>query len=382
MEKNSLPTGWTEFDFLELIDYKGGSQPPKKEFIYEERDGYIRLLQIRDFGENPLPTYVPDSKILKKCKADDLLIARYGGSSSNDSLGRICTGLEGAYNVALAKVIFDEEKLVKKFVKYLLQGHWFNDRLRSLSRSCQTGFNRSDLQDLYLPLPPPEEQNRIANQLEYFLGKAGSIVEEIKMIPESIKRLRNSILVAALKGELTKIWRERNISEISKDSNQPPEIHDYKINDDLKKDSEIPQYWSWKAIGNIAECRRGRFSHRPRNEPRFYGGRYPFIQIGDLPREGGFITSHKQTLNDEGLKISKLFPSGTIAIAIVGATIANTGILKYETCFPDSLVGIESGDEATNRFIEYYLRLEKENFRKISYASGGQPNIKLETINT
>jgi type I restriction enzyme, S subunit len=70
-----------------------------------------------------------------------------------------------------------------------------------------------------------------------------------------------------------------------------------------------------------------------------------------------------------------------VAVAIVGATIGNTGILDYEMCFPDSLIGIETGFEAGNRFLEYYFRFQKEKLRSISYASGGQPNIKLETLN-
>src|SRR3989338_11585978 len=98
--ENNLPKGWTLKKMLEVVDYEGGSQPPKKQFIYQPKKGYVRLLQIRDFGKNPFPTYIHDNKKLKKAKKDDLLLARYGGASASDSLGRICTGLDGAYNVA------------------------------------------------------------------------------------------------------------------------------------------------------------------------------------------------------------------------------------------------------------------------------------------
>jgi len=80
-------------------------------------------------------------------------------------------------------------------------------------------------------------------------------------------------------------------------------------------------------IGNYAQLSRGRFSIRPRNNPQYYTGSYPFIQIGDLPKEGGYVNEHKQTLNEKGLKVSKEFEKDTIAIAIVGATIGNTGPL-------------------------------------------------------
>jgi type I restriction enzyme S subunit len=76
-----------------------------------------------------------------------------------------------------------------------------------------------------------------------------------------------------------------------------------------------------------------------------------------------------------------MFPKETVVIAIVGATIANTGILAYDMCFTDSMVGINKDDIDLNCYIDYYLRIEKENFRQLSYAGGGQPNIKLELLN-
>lgn len=100
---------------MDILDIQGGTQPPKKEFIYKEKKDYIRLLQIRDFGDRPLPTFIPYTNNLKTCNKDDVLIGRYGAS-----VGRICTGMEGAYNVALAKAIAPEG-ISKRFLFYLLK---------------------------------------------------------------------------------------------------------------------------------------------------------------------------------------------------------------------------------------------------------------------
>lgn len=201
--KNSLPKGWVWFNMLDVIDYEGGSQPPKKVFIYMPKEGYVRLIQIRDFGEKPFPTYIPDSRRLKKVTESDLLIARYGGASANDSLGRICSGLNGAYNVALAKVIFPEKYMDRAFVKYLLMGPWFKERLWSLSRSCQTGFNRDDLHNLLLPLAPLSEQHRIACRLDALFEKIETNRQRLARIPQILKRFRQKVLNAAVTGELT-----------------------------------------------------------------------------------------------------------------------------------------------------------------------------------
>lgn len=95
---NGLPAGWMWTDLGSILDFKGGSQPPKSTYIYAPNKGYIRLLQIRDFGDNEVPTFIKKEFASKICVSKDVLIARYGAS-----LGRILTGMNGAYNVAMSK---------------------------------------------------------------------------------------------------------------------------------------------------------------------------------------------------------------------------------------------------------------------------------------
>jgi len=376
---DELPKGWVWAKMLDILDYEGGSQPPKKEFIYEPRDGYVRLMQIRDFGDKPFPTYVPDSKRLKKATRDDLLLARYGGSSGSDSLGRVCTGLDGAYNVALAKLIFSRDTLEKDYVRYLFLGPWFREKVSQNSRSCQTGFNREDVEDIAFPIAPLPEQRRIVEKLETLLGKLDASQQRLAKIQVLLKRFRHSVLAAACSGRLTADWREENENIQAADSLiKNAQFQIAESEDDLP---ELPEKWRWVALGNYAHCFRGRFSPRPRNDPRYFNGPHPFIQIGNLPHEGGLVNSHVQTLNDEGLAVSRKFPKGTVVIAIVGATIGNTGVLAYDMCVTDSIVGLETGDELGNRYVELFLRNKKEAIRQSSYSSGGQPNINLAALN-
>ena len=99
----------------DICDFQGGSQPPKDEWLFEKQEGYIRMLQIRDFtqSEKVVPEYVKISKSTKICQADDILIARYGAS-----IGKILTGLSGAYNVAIMRAIPDTHMLQKKYLYY------------------------------------------------------------------------------------------------------------------------------------------------------------------------------------------------------------------------------------------------------------------------
>ena len=203
--EQQLPKGWKIERLGDVIDIQGGSQPPKSEFIYEPMEGYIQLLQIRDFGENGIPTFVPQNRVTKFCDKDDILIARYGAS-----LGRIVTGLAGAYNVALAKTIFDKNLLIKRFVYYLLQTQIFQAPLKMISRSAQNGFAKHEIAHIEIPIPPLETQQAIVNKIESLFDEIDEGIGRLKTAAQQIQQYRQSLLKNAFNGELTKEWRSKH----------------------------------------------------------------------------------------------------------------------------------------------------------------------------
>jgi len=139
--------------------------------------------------------------------------------------------------------------------------------------------------------------------------------------------------------------------------------------------------WRIVRLGELGEVNRGRSRHRPRNAIHLYGGPYPFIQTGDIKSANGLITSHTQTYNDAGLAQSRLWPSGTMVITIA-ANIAETAILSYPACFPDSVVGFIANEKKANvRFIEYLFRFLKHQIQHENVGTGSvQDNINLQTL--
>ncbi|MFS4474450.1 restriction endonuclease subunit S [Chryseobacterium sp. T20] len=230
----------------------------------------------------------------------------------------------------------------------------------------------SQLFKLKINIPEKEYQRRLIDKIKVLESDIQRIKAELNKQLEIAANLKQSFLMEAFSGLHTKNWREKNGYLGSSSENISLDDSHF----------SIPSTWEEKLIGEYVICERGRFSARPRNDPKFFNGKIPFIQIGDLPNDGGFIRNHNQTLNEAGLKVSKLFPVGTIVIAIVGATIGNTGILTYETAFPDSMIGIKPQNHFDSHYLEYYLRFNKDNLRTLSYSGGGQPNIKLATINS
>ena len=166
-----IPSNWVWASHNDILEISGGAQPPKSEFSEVMKPGYIRLYQIRDYGEKPIPIYIPLSTASKTTVKGDILLARYGGS-----LGKVFIAEDGAYNVAMAKVIFCyPEILNRKFVYYYYLSSIYQNKLRSISRTAQAGFNSGDFEDMYFPLPPLNEQERIVDAIS-------SIWEMIDMI--------------------------------------------------------------------------------------------------------------------------------------------------------------------------------------------------------
>ena len=140
----------------------------------------------------------------------------------------------------------------------------------------------------------------------------------------------------------------------------------------------IPADWDIARLDEIATVERGKFTHRPRNDPRFYGGEIPFVQTGDVVASGDYLREHSQTLNKRGLSVSRLFPKGTILFAIA-ASVGATTIASYNVAFPDSIVGITPKSGIPSLFLLRVLQSARD--RIISTATeSAQANISLKLL--
>ena len=170
---------------VQVCDFQGGSQPPKDQWIDREENGYIRMLQIRDFTQPDKDNvaFVRISKTIKTCEKDDILIGRYGAS-----VGKILTGLSGAYNVAIVKTIPDTSKLSKRFLYHYLNAPYFQKFILSVgSRAAQAGFNKDDLRDAQIPDLSLNEQNNVVFQLDKINELIDLRKEQLSKLDELVK---------------------------------------------------------------------------------------------------------------------------------------------------------------------------------------------------
>jgi type I restriction enzyme S subunit len=193
-ELGEIPKGWEVISLTDIMDFQGGTQPPSTKFTNILSSNSIRLIQIRDYYTSNHLTFIPKSSNYKCCEQKDIMIARYGAS-----VGRILFGLEGAYNVALVKVI----PMKKNYTEYLrsyLNSPTFQDRLLSLSgRSAQAGFNKDDFSSFKMPFP---KNGKILDIYEEIFNTSIDIFLNNKKEISTLEELRDSLLPKLISGEL------------------------------------------------------------------------------------------------------------------------------------------------------------------------------------
>ncbi|MCL2048552.1 MAG: N-6 DNA methylase [Defluviitaleaceae bacterium] len=177
---------WKLIKLKDVCSFSGGTQPPKNTFKYEEAEGYIRLLQIRDYKNDDFATYIPIKSKHKTCNADDIMIGRYG-----PPVFQILRGKSGAYNVALIKCIPDNDKITNDWLFYFLNSTPIQDYIIGIStRARQSGVSPTDLGNLDIPLPPLEIQQQLGTELK----KENALIEQSqKTIELFTKKIQDKI---------------------------------------------------------------------------------------------------------------------------------------------------------------------------------------------
>ena len=131
-------------------------------------------------------------------------------------------------------------------------------------------------------------------------------------------------------------------------------------------------------LPDLGKFGRGVSKHRPRNDIKLLGGKYPLIQTGDVANAGLYITSYSNTYSELGLKQSKMWDKGTLCITIA-ANIAKTAILEFDACFPDSVVGFTANERTNNIFIHYWFSFFQAILESQAPESA-QKNINLKIL--
>lgn len=359
---SALPLGWGLADIAQLIALDGlFSDGDWIESRDQDPNGTIRLLQLADIGDgffiDKSNRFINEEQFDRlRCTEvfeGDVLIARMP-----DPLGRVCITPAMKQRcitvVDVAIVRPGQSSVNPNWLMHFLNAPPIRQEIElQSSGTTRRRITRGKLAQMKLPIPPLNEQKRIADKLDALLARVDACRQRLDRIPAILKRFRQAVLAAATSGKLTEKWQNTNSHRVK---------------------------WESVKFTDVGELSRGKSKHRPRNDSRLYGGPYPFIQTGDIAQSGGRITTHSQTYSELGLAQSKLWPSGTVCITIA-ANIADTAILTYPACFPDSIVGfISNSEKCLPEFIKWSIDVMSEQIESFAPATA-QKNINLAILN-
>ncbi|MHA6829166.1 restriction endonuclease subunit S [Ralstonia pseudosolanacearum] len=248
----------------------------------------------------------------------------------------------------------DAKVLLQDLLPFICQTDAFFDHAVGTSAgSLSPRTNWTSLAEYEIALPPLNDQQNILAVLE-----SAKLVADVAFeARERCMKLFNSSLEHLLSTGLR---------------NEPSQI---------VRGLRYAKSWPMRPLRDIASVDRGKFSHRPRNLPQFFGGPYPFTQVTEIAKSTGTLVLCEQTLSEEGVRYSRSFPKNTVLISITGVVLAKTAVTPYEVWAPDSIVGIQTGADLDHFFLEFVLRRMHPLLNgSLATTSTTQKNINLETL--
>jgi len=355
-------------------------------------------------------------------------IAMYGATIGKLSIW----GMDASTNQACA-VGIPTEAINNEFLYYFLLAEK-QKLIKAGKGGAQPNISQGIVKEWPINLPPIPEQHRIVVKIEELFSELDKGVENLKAARAQLKVYRQALLKHAFEGKLTAQWRAENQGKLEtaeallkRIQQERAERYQQQLADWEKSPSipllqrgktttgtasippfvkgglggiskpkapkplppltaeelaelpELPEGWIYAYLSDLGDLGRGKSKHRPRNDPRLFGGIYPFVQTGEVKAANRIIRRFSQTLSDFGLQQSKLWPTGTLCITIA-ANIAETAFLGFDGCFPDSVVGFSAFKKIiAPEYVDFFIQAARTRIEAYAPATA-QKNINLETL--
>lgn len=339
-----LPAGFAYVKLGELCERLDYGFTASTDFTVNE-PRFVRITDIQngcvDWEKVPGCRISGEEEAAYRLADGDVLFARTGATTGKSFLIRQPPrAVFASYLIRLRL----KSEVNPEFIYSFFQSGGYWEQIRARARGgAQPNVNATLLATISVPVPPLAEQKRIAG----ILKEQMAAVERARRSAEAQLQAAEALPAAYLRAVFN---------------------------------SPEAQQWPRKKLGDVAVLKRGRFTPRPRNDPRYFGGPYKWIQIGEVEAAQKYILEHRGTLNELGLSVSKMFPKGTLVISIA-ASIGAVGILGFDSCMPDSLVGIMPHvGLSDSEYLYYWLSFTREHLESIA-PQMAQANLKLQMLN-
>ncbi|AIK00391.1 type I restriction modification DNA specificity domain protein [Moraxella catarrhalis] len=306
----------------------------------------------QDESENgDYPFYVRSKNVLRSdsYQFDETAIVIPG----EGGVGDIFHYVEGKYALhqRAYRICIHDGDINTKFLYHVMRNSFKQYILSKSVGATATSIRKPMLEKFLIPIPPLSVQAKIVQILDTFTELTEQLTAELGMRQKQYQYYRNKLLTFDFEAV-------QSLATASDSERQRMAL-------------------VWKTLGEVSrEFGRGKSKHRPRNDERLYGGDIPFIQTGDIRGSAKKIKTYNQTYSDFGLAQSKLWKKDTLCITIA-ANIAETAILDFDACFPDSIIGFVADPKQVDVNYIYYL-LQSLKTKLQSYSTGSaQENLNL-----
>ena len=307
-----------------------------------------------DTVEGLLPESFDGYNIIEK---DDIVLRLTDLQNDHTSL-RVGLAEERGIITSAYLTIRNRSNFCPKYLYYYLHSFDIAKGFYGMGAGVRQGLNWDGVKWLKILAPSVPEQERIAAFLDAECAEIDAVLEKTRASIEEYKKLKQAVITQAVtKG----VRGDRPM----KDSG-------------IEWIGDIPKEWNCKKVKYVTSISRGIFNHRPRNDERYYGGEYPFIQTGDVAGAQKYIESYSQTLNELGKSVSKCFPKGTLTMTIA-ANVGDAAILGFDAFFPDSVVGFIPNADINDEYLYYIFKAMKPEFVRTAIKST-QLNLNVERI--
>lgn len=347
----NLPEGWNKVDISSVVWFQEGPGVRNTQFTNEG----VKLLNVRNIVEGKLnldntTIHISNNEAYGKYNhflvdENDLIIASSG--ITVEKLEKKVAFVKKEHlplcmNTSTIRFKpIDDSIIDMKYFSFFLKSNYFKHQVRlHITGSAQLNFGPSHLNKMKTILPPLEVQKQIAE----ILDKADELRQKKKQASEKLDDFLKSTFLNMFGDPVTN-----------------------------------PMGWDQLKFGEVGTLARGKSKHRPRNAPELLGGDYPLIQTGDVSNAGIFIKNYYQTYSELGLKQSKMWKNGTLCITIA-ANIAETGVLNFDACFPDSVVGFHSNEKSNVHYVQFWLMF-LQKILEANAPQSAQKNINLAILN-
>lgn len=251
-----------------------------------------------------------------------------------------------------------KENINTQYVYYFFESLDDAKALKPYYKGLRKTVRPPEFLKIHVPFPPKVEQVAISQFLDTETARIDTLIAKQEKLIELLEEQRKSIISHA-------VTKGLNPNAPMKDSG-------------VEWLGEVPEHWDVKSYRFVSKIYRGKFGHRPRNDPSLYDGEYPFIQTGDVARAGKYIQTYSQTLNEKGKAVSQVFTSGTLVMAIA-ANIGDTAILNFEAYAPDSVVGFKPHKNIDLEFLRFSFIASLQALEQTAVQST-QANLNVERI--